>query len=176
MDYYYYNLIVYGETIRKKSRAQTAWGLASVATAGITLSVFFITSEFQGIFLVLEILLILFGVYSIIFYPLIFPSRLKKTASREYRKNALKDKTFSLRFSDMGIEEKITSGDRMRKLFRWVDFRIIYVYDHYIVFVRREQRGIMIPSRALKVRYDAELKSYVIFKANENDVKVVYQK
>jgi hypothetical protein len=169
-------MIVYGETIRKKSRKQTTLGMASVLIAGVGLSVFFITSEFQTIFFAMETLLILFGIYSIVFYPIVFPKRLKRSAQKEYKKNMLSEKGFVVKFTDRGVEEIIIDQENAKKVFKWADFRIIYIYDQYIVFVRREQKGIVVPSRVLKIKHDAELKSYVIYKANENEVKVVYQK
>jgi hypothetical protein len=150
--------------------------MSIVLAALIVLGAFFFTNKFQLIFIILEMILILLGIYSVIYYPLIFPYKLKKAAKKEYINNMIDEKYFMLKFSDKGIDERIISDDVSNTSFEWSDFDRIYIYDKYLIFIIHAQKRIIIPSKVLKFKHDAELKSFVIYHAEKNNVIRIYQK
>lgn len=175
-DYFHYNFIVYEESIKNKSRNQTLFGIFSAIVAGFLLSTLLITDEFQALLIVLNIVLTLFSIYSIIFYPLIFPSKLRESTIEIYRDKNINEIIVNLKISKSGITQEIKNKEEKSVFIPWERFKYIYIYDNYIIMMIDEKNSIVIPSKALKEQYDAELKSYIIFKSEENNKKIIYQK
>lgn len=175
-DYYMFNLIVFDEAMRVKRQKQTAVGIISVLVAAIVLSTFFITSEFQVLFLSLSILLTIFGIYSILFYPIIFPKQLKKAVEKKYDDSDLENEEIFLQIHDGGFTEHSGTNDVTVTNVVWKDVDIIYISDFYVVLIVDSLQGVLIPSRCLNSISDTQMKGYIINKAKQNNIRILFQK
>ena len=175
-DYYNYNKIVFSELIHKKQKRLTILGILAVTVAAFVLSTFLITSELEVLFIALDILLILSGIFCIIYYPAIFSRVLKKTVIKTYKLKNLAYEKITLEFSETHITQIIQGENPQIITNNWQDFKEIFIYNDYTVLLLFLKNGVYIPSRILDKAYDAKLKSFIIAKAEDVDMKILYEK
>jgi len=175
-DYYIFNLIVFDETMRTKRKRQTTIGIISVVVAALVLSTYFVTSEFQLLFLSLSVVLTIFGLYSILFYPLIFPKQLKKAVETKYNESGLMDEKIFLQIHDDGFTEHSGTDNITVTNVEWKDVDTVYVSDFHVILIVDNLHGVLIPSRSLNSISDSQMKGYIINRAKQNKVQVLFEK
>ena len=176
MDYTRFNGILYQDALMKMKRSQIITGIVALLIAGGVIATFMITVEFQYIFLALAFFLVIYGVYSIAFYPLSLPRQLKKRAKREYM-TAVSTNTYHLEVSAEGIYERVTGLGTSAAYYPWNCFRKIYIFDSHVVLLEQSgAQGIVIPSHSLDKNSDTALKAFLVAVGKENEIQLIYEK
>lgn len=180
-DYENYNLIVMEDVTKKKQKRQTIFGMISTMIVAIILVTFLITGRFQRVFLLLTFLLLLLSLFFVLYFPISFPRKVKKAARQAFvdSENTLAGKSYKFSVGQKGVACQETSADGFiggEYTISWKQVRRIYIYDVGVVFMKNATEGFFLPSRILERELDGDLKAFIIRKANQNKILVLYER
>lgn len=180
-DYENYNLIVMEDVTKKKQKRQTVFGMVATMIVAIILVTFLITGRFQRTFLLLTFSLLLFSLFSVLYFPITFPRKIKKSVKNvfDHPQSKLSGSSYKFSIGEKGLFCQETSADGFLSgeyHVVWKQIRRVYIYDVGIVLMKNATEGIFLPSRILERELDGDLKAFVIRKANQHEILVLYER
>ena len=101
--------------------------------------------------------LILLGIYGMLFYRYVFPSRLKKAAKKQYAGNPYLQNEVEFRFFEDAFREISAETDNTVD---WEEVQRILYTDHLIVLMLANRRCVIIPRTSIR-NFDTEFLKYL---------------
>lgn len=143
-DYLDFNFSLADEDFHKQRRRSTLMGMVELVIGVLFLVVLLAqggTNNF-ALYLILDILLLLFGAYSVVFYKLIFPKQLNKAANKQYDKNEYLHNTIELDLYEDRLLER--SGD-YENMMGWDEIYGFKETENLLMVMLTQKRCILIP-------------------------------
>jgi len=129
-------------------------------------------NNFESIVIVLDIFLIAIGSYSVVFYKLIFPRSLKKSATKQYNSRDYLKNEISLDFYPDKLVEN--SHDGLTEVF-WSDIYGFKIAKDIYMIMLSEKRCIIVPKAQIEEK-SYELEAFFESVSKEFDKKYIVQK
>lgn len=146
-DYLNFNFLTVNQTFKKQKKKAMILG-----TIELVMGILFLVSTLamQGkidlFIMILNIGLILMGLYSISFYKYFFPKSLKKSAMKQYEKNEYLQNTIHLGFyADKFVEQ---ADDYSNDVF-WEDIHSFRKSENLLMIMMSENRCVIIPKNQI---------------------------
>ena len=146
-EYVYYNELYASESFRGKKKKANFTGILEFCT-GIAIIIFVFFSDFANkqLIAVLASLLIGLGVYSLLFYRVIFPKSLRKSAIGYYNKSKYMTNEIELKFYNNRMEEKSAETENT---YRWNEVESFAKSEKLYFITIKGQRSILISKSSL---------------------------
>lgn len=148
-EYLYYNHLYASEEFRGKRKKANRTGILELII-GTALIIFVLFTEMgrqnKGLFSILAALGFGLGIYSLIFYRVIFPNSLTKSAKGYYQKSKYLTNEIELTFYNNRLEEKAVETENV---YKWNEIESFAKSEKLYFITIKGKRSILIPKNAL---------------------------
>ena len=146
-EYIYYNELYASESFKSKKKKANFTGTLELCTGlAIILFVFFSDFANKQLIAILASLLIGLGIYSLLFYRVIFPNSLRKSARNFYQKSKYMANDIELFFYNNRLEEKSAETENT---YKWNDVESFAKSEKLYFITLKGQRSILISKSSL---------------------------
>lgn len=146
-EYIYYNELYAGESFKSKKKKANFTGTLELCTGlAIILFVFFSDFANKQLIAVLASLLIGLGIYSLLFYRVIFPNSLRKSAKNFYQSSKYMANDIELFFYNNRLEEKSAETENT---YKWSEVESFAKSEKLYFITLKGQRSILISKSSL---------------------------
>ena len=172
-QYLDFNFSVAEQNYKAQRRKSTIMGIIEIAV-GILFTLTLVMTEAEkraqignfNLYLILGIVLVLLGLYSVVFYQVIFPKQLKKSATKTYNKSDyLKGEILLEVYEDHLFEESGTYSDSVA----WGDTKGFRETPTMLQIMLGDTRCILIPKKQIPGRVN-ELREIFLDVAQKYDL------
>ena len=148
-EYLYYNHLYASEEFRGKRKKANRTGILELVI-GTALILFVLFTEMgkqnRGLFSILAAMGFGLGIYSLLFYKVIFPNSLTKAAKGHYQKSKYLTNEIELLFYNNRLEEKAVETENT---YKWNEIESFAKSEKLYFITIKGQRSILIPKNAL---------------------------
>jgi len=148
-DFVNYNFYVSKSINKKRARKNMLMGAAEAAVAVVyTVATLVMKPEkINWLFIALAAMLLVMGVFNMLFFPFIFPKKLQKAANKVYAKSQYLQNPITLNFYEQGFEERACSveGD-----VPWGDCTSLVEEEDMFVISLPKNRCVIVPKAVVK--------------------------
>ncbi len=148
-EYLYYNHLYASEEFRGKRKKANRTGIMELVI-GIALILVVLFTEFgkqnKGLFSIVAAMGIGLGTYSLLFYKVIFPKSLTKSAKGYYQKSKYLTNEIELNFYNNRLEEKSVETENT---YKWHEIESFAKSEKLYFITIKGKRSILIPKNAL---------------------------
>lgn len=167
-DYLEYNLAIASKTMKGARKKMELLGILEILIAIAVGVTFIVTKESSAFMIILDILLVLFGLNSLCYYRLIFPRKLRKAVKSTITKSAETVAERTVTVNSQGVRE--VGGDK-DNFIAYSEMIGVYITKTHILFMLDKIRAIVIPLKAVQNFDELNAKIDKACEENENLVK-----
>ncbi len=147
-DYEEFNFSLVKSELEKRRKRSRMLGTLEVVVGGLMLvSMLTAKAESQAIYYILDVLLIIMGIYSLSFYKYIFPKKLKKAAAKNYSGNQYLNNDIHIKIYEDCVHEQSYEIDNTVS---WDDFSRIQMSGSQLTMVLKSNKCIIVPLREIE--------------------------
>ena len=167
-----FNFLMVEDMVKNKKRQVKVLGIIEIVIGVLFLLVTLFSQERANwVYSLLAAVLILLGIYGMLFYRYVFPSRLKKAAKKQYAGNPYLQNEVEFRFYEDAFREISAETDNTVD---WEEVQRILYTDHLIVLMLANRRCVIIPRTSIR-NFDTEFLKYLERQIHHHEITALHK-
>ena len=167
-----FNFLMVEDMVKNKKRQVKVLGIIEIVIGVLFLLVTLFSQERANwVYSLLAAVLILLGIYGMLFYRYVFPGRLKKAAKKQYAGNPYLQNEVEFRFFEDAFREISAETDNTVD---WEEVQRILYTDHLIVLMLANRRCVIIPRTSIR-NFDTEFLKYLERQIHHHEITALHK-